>query len=256
MQFTGTFKPHPKGFGFVQTVEGLGIFVAPKIAKRFFHFDVVQVEAEQAEDDRWSASSLTLVEAGMRRIAGTIERDNGTFWVVPELSMLPKFPVYAGETMLSKHGDKVVAEALATPAGWAMELRANIGPADGKNWESEIGIALHNIPKDTWDAPVKLADVEGYADMLHLDMVTIDSESTTDVDDAVLVKETDTGFDLYVGIADASNYVEPGSRLDQYAFERATTLYFAQQVHSMLPRSISSKAGSNAYWSSLLPGST
>lgn len=248
MQFTGTFKPHPKGFGFVQTVEGLGIFVAPKIAKRFFHFDVVQVEAEQAEDDRWSASSLTLVEAGMRRIAGTIERDNGTFWVVPELSMLPKFPVYAGETMLSKHGDKVVAEALATPAGWAMELRANIGPADGKNWESEIGIALHNIPKDTWDAPVKLADVEGYADMLHLDMVTIDSESTTDVDDAVLVKETDTGFDLYVGIADASNYVEPGSRLDQYAFERATTLYFAQQVHSMLPRSISSKAGS------LLPG--
>lgn len=36
MQFTGTFKPHPKGFGFVQTVEGLGIFVAPKLAKRFF----------------------------------------------------------------------------------------------------------------------------------------------------------------------------------------------------------------------------
>ena len=248
MLFTGTFKPHPKGFGFVQTVEGLGIFVAPKIAKRFFHFDVVQVEAEQADDDRWSASALTLIEAGMRRIAGTIERHDDTYWVVPELSMLPKFPVYAGETMASKHGDKVVAEALATPAGWAMELRANIGPATSKNWESEIGIALHNIPTDTWAAPVKLADVEGYADMLHLDMVTIDSESTTDVDDAVLVEENDLGFDLYVGIADASNYVEPGSDLDKYAFDRATTLYFAQQVHSMLPRSISSKAGS------LLPG--
>ena len=249
MQFTGTFKPHPKGFGFVQTVEGLGIFVAPKIAKRFFHFDVVEVEAEQAEDTRWSASSLTLVEPGMRRIAGTIEQSqDGSYWVVPELSMLPKFPVYAGETMVSKHGDKVVAEALATPSGWAMELRANIGPATGKNWESEIGIALHNIPKDTWDAPVKLADVEGYADRLDLNMVTIDSEETTDVDDAVLVVENKDGFDLYVGIADASNYVEPGSDLDKYAFERATTVYFAQQVHSMLPRSISSKAGS------LLPG--
>ena len=248
MQFTGTFKPHPKGFGFVQTVEGLGIFVAPKIAKRFFHFDVVQVDAEQAADDRWSASSLTLIEPGMRRIAGTIEQQDNTFWVVPELSMLPKFPVYAGETMISKHGDKVVAEALATPAGWAMELRTNIGPATGKNWESEIGIALHSIPTDTWSAPVKLADVGGYADRLNLEMVTIDSESTTDVDDAVWVKEDEKGFDLYVGIADASNYVEPGSDLDKYAFDRATTLYFAQQVHSMLPRTISSKAGS------LLPG--
>ena len=248
MQFTGTFKPHPKGFGFVQTVEGLGIFVAPKIAKRFFHFDVVKVDAEQAEDARWSASALTLIEPGMRRIAGTIECQDNTFWVVPELSMLPKFSVYAGETMVSKHGDKVVAEALATPAGWAMELRANIGPATGKNWESEIGIALHSIPTDTWSAPVKLADVGGYVDRLNLEMVTIDSESTTDVDDAVWVKEDEKGFDLYVGIADASNYVEPGSDLDKYAFDRATTLYFAQQVHSMLPRTISSKAGS------LLPG--
>lgn len=57
MQFTGTFKPHPKGFGFVQTA-GLGIFVVPKLAKRFFHFDVVQAEAEQAEDERWSAQSF------------------------------------------------------------------------------------------------------------------------------------------------------------------------------------------------------
>lgn len=244
MQFTGTFKPHPKGFGFVQTVEGLGIFVAPKLAKRFFHFDVVQAEAEQAEDERWSAQSLTLVEPGMRRIAGTIERHDDALWVVPELSMLPKFPVYAGETMPATHGDKVVAEALATPAGWAMELKANIGPATGKNWESEIGIALHGIPTDNWVAPVKQADLSGYADMQHLPMVTIDSESTTDVDDAVFVEETSNGFTLYVGIADASSYVEEGSDLDKYAFERATTVYFAQQIHSMLPRSISSKAGS------------
>lgn len=249
MQFTGTFKPHPNGFGFVQTAEGLGIFVAPKMAKRFFHFDVVQVEAAQDEQERWSAQSLTLLEPGLRRIAGTIERqDDGSTWVIPELSMLPKFPVYAGETMASKPGDKVVAEALGTPAGWAMELRANIGPATGKNWESEIGLALHNIPTDTWNAPVKKANVEGYVDMQHLEMVTIDSASTTDVDDAVLVQETADGFRLYVGIADASNYVEPGSDLDKYAFERATTLYFAQQVHSMLPREISSQAGS------LLPG--
>lgn len=248
MQFTGTFKPHPKGFGFVQTTEGLGIFVAPKMAKRFFHFDIVQVEAEQDEQERWSAQALTLVEPGLRRIAGTIERHDDALWVVPELSMLPKFPVYSGETMVAKHGDKVVAEALGTPGGWAMELRANIGPATGKNWESEIGLALHNIPTDTWQAPVKKANVDGYVDMQHLDMVTIDSATTTDVDDAVLVQETADGFRLYVGIADASNYVEPGSDLDKYAFDRATTLYFAQQVHAMLPRAISSQAGS------LLPG--
>lgn len=248
MQFTGTFKPHTKGFGFVQTVEGVSIFVPPKMARRFFYFDVVEVEAEQDESERWSAQSLNLVEKGMRRIAGTIEHQDNAFWVIPELSMLPRFPVYAQDTTVLNAGDKVIAEALATPSGWAMELRSNIGPATSKNWESILSTQLYDIPTMEWNEPVAAPDLSGYADMTHLPMVTIDSALTTDVDDAVLVKKTEDGFILYVGIADASAYVREGSDLDKHAFERATTVYFAQQVHPMLPRTISSQAGS------LLPG--
>lgn len=250
MQFSGTFKPHPKGFGFVQAVEGPSIFVPPKLARRFFYFDTVQVEAVQDESARWSAQSLTLLEPGARRIAGTVEHHDNAFWVVPELPVLPRFAVYAQNTMKINPGDKVVAEALGTSAGWVMEIRDNVGPATTKNWESELSMKLYAIPNDPWLAPPPMPVINDYANMEHLAMVTIDSESTTDVDDAVFVQEKDNGFVLHVAIADASAYVVEGSDLDAYAFERATTVYMTQRVIPMLPRSISSNAGS------LLPGKT
>ena len=40
MEFKGLFKPNPRGFGFVNT-DTHGIYVHPRIAKRFFYFDIL-----------------------------------------------------------------------------------------------------------------------------------------------------------------------------------------------------------------------
>lgn len=85
-----------------------------------------------------------------------------------------------------------------------------------------------------------LANIEGRKDLRHLPFVTIDGETAKDFDDAVYVKATPgSGYVLYVAIADVASYVQSGSKIDQAAFERATSVYFPGQVIPMLPEQLS-----------------
>ncbi len=90
------------------------------------------------------------------------------------------------------------------------------------------------------DMAMSEADCEGRMDLRALPIFTIDSAETKDIDDAIsLTKTSDGGFELGVHIADVSNYVKPGSELDKEAFNRATSVYYADQVVPMLPKQLS-----------------
>ena len=90
------------------------------------------------------------------------------------------------------------------------------------------------------NAEVSEKDTEGRMDLRALPIFTIDSAETKDIDDAIsLTKTPEGGFELGVHIADVSNYVKPGSELDNEAFNRATSVYYADQVVPMLPKQLS-----------------
>lgn len=75
--------------------------------------------------------------------------------------------------------------------------------------------------------------------------VTIDSQSTKDIDDALSITKTPTGFLVLIAIADPTKSVKPGSDLDDRAREMAATIYtrdFAKV--SMLPKRITQESGS------------
>ncbi len=76
-------------------------------------------------------------------------------------------------------------------------------------------------------------------DLTDLDFVTIDGKNAKDFDDAICVDEKSDSFDIYVAIADVSHFVEPGSFIDQEAYERSTSIYFRGKVIPMLPEKIS-----------------
>src|SRR5271166_5891343 len=77
-------------------------------------------------------------------------------------------------------------------------------------------------------------------DYRGLPIVTIDGETARDFDDAVHVRQLESGnYELQVHIADVAQYVTPNSPLDQEARLRGTSVYFPDRAVPMLPLELS-----------------
>lgn len=72
-------------------------------------------------------------------------------------------------------------------------------------------------------------------DLRHIHTLTIDSDHTQDMDDAVSISKTVNGYVLTVHIADVANFVEPFTPLFNEAAKRATSVYLPGVTARMLP---------------------
>ena len=108
-------------------------------------------------------------------------------------------------------------------------------------------IFIHELPSK-WSPEVlkeanlvsnKIENTKDRKDLTNLAFVTIDGEDAKDFDDAIFCKENKKGFTLFVAIADVSFYVKTGSKLDNEAKKRGTSIYFPSSVIPMLPEKLS-----------------
>lgn len=73
-----------------------------------------------------------------------------------------------------------------------------------------------------------------------LSFFTIDSASTKDIDDAIAVVQDESGYDLYVAIADVDYFVKKDSELDLNAQDMSNTFYMlTSKKINMFPKSLS-----------------
>ena len=108
-------------------------------------------------------------------------------------------------------------------------------------------ISMHELPSK-WQ-PDLLAEAQKVTkkkkaakyrkDLRNLPFATIDGADAKDFDDAVYCIKNASDYKLYVAIADVSFYVESGSKLDNEAKKRGTSIYFPGTVVPMLPESLS-----------------
>lgn len=251
----GTFKPHPKGFGFINTDTDVTVFVSPRMARGLFFGDQVSCTTTIDDLGRLTAASVTLQASPRRRLAATIVKTHNGLEAMPEWSPVPCIAL-AKDGMKVSEDDRVVIEVSAGDAmvPWRAAVVWNGGPLSAKNVESELALAELQIPGHTTVELEELARVavaEGHArlkeesfreDLRALPFVTIDSQYTKDIDDAIHVERKGDGFVLKVAIADVAQYVVADSELDQDARNRGTTVYFNQQTIPMLPRVLSNEA--------------
>ena len=84
-------------------------------------------------------------------------------------------------------------------------------------------------------------DLVGREDLRGVPLITIDGETARDFDDAVYVERKDSGFVLWVAIADVSHYVDKGSALDKDARSRAGPAFTFPNARSICSRARSPK---------------
>lgn len=127
-----------------------------------------------------------------------------------------------------------------------VKIEKRLGDQHTPGIEREIAKSLFKLPGPWAETILEGADqesieqaAESRTSWTDLPLVTIDGIDAKDYDDAVYVEKTDTGYRLYVAIADVSHYVKKDGYLDQEAKKRGNSVYFPGYVIPMLPEVLS-----------------
>jgi len=100
-------------------------------------------------------------------------------------------------------------------------------------WNDQVEAQLATLDEAAIEAKKAERD-----DLSGTPFITIDAESTVDMDDALYAIENDQGWMLSVAIADPCALIETGSAIEKSALLRATSIYFPGQQVPMLPEKL------------------
>ncbi|HET8878068.1 MAG TPA: RNB domain-containing ribonuclease [Arthrobacter sp.] len=95
--------------------------------------------------------------------------------------------------------------------------------------DAEAAVAGHELPE---------------LDLTHVEFVTIDPASSTDLDQALFIDRAGEGYKVFYAIADVPSFVAPGGALDAETRRRGQTFYTPEGRIPLHPEVISEAAGS------------
>ena len=243
----GVVKGTSKGFGFLEVGEKESYFIPPPHMKKVMHGDHITAIL-RTENEREMVEPETLIEPGVTRFVARVK------WFRDRLNIVPDHPLMKDaikarpkkgiDEKSLKEGDWVLAEltrhALKDNGFFAniVEVIAGVDDPIAPWW---VVLARNELakqaPEDTQDWQPIEESIERH-DLTDVPFITIDGESTLDMDDALSIKKRDNGWELLVAIADPTAYVAPNSVMDKVAAERAFTVYLPGRNIPMLPRTL------------------
>ena len=104
----------------------------------------------------------------------------------------------------------------------------------------EVIDELDSIPQFLSSNDIQEGLANGRKDLRDEVIFTIDGADTKDIDDAISIEKiSDKEYILGVHIADVSYYVNEGSKIDEEAYFRGTSVYLVDRVLPMLPHKLS-----------------
>lgn len=259
---TGTYRGTGRGFGFFLPEDGESrsddLFVPPHQENGAWDGDRVEVAVQPDEQTpgRFTARVIRILERTNKRVTGILRKVNRQLWLQPDNERLPGPIKVTGKPRGSgfklRDGERAGVEITSygsalTPALGA--IRADFGPAGNRAAAVEAILYSQEVcrefPEEVMDEAERLPQavpaeaLRNRLDLREKTIITIDAQASKDLDDAVSLEREGNNWVLGVHIADVSSYVAPDSALDQEAFTRGTSVYFADQVVPMLPVALS-----------------
>lgn len=212
----------------------------------------VLVVQEKGED---KLTIEELLETKLKTFTGQFIEDETGAYVIPDvIGLNRKIRIPKSYTKKAQNNDFVYVEILEhpftnkKPKAKVLEI---ISPSNADMVEIKYSSFKNKIKEDFKEETLKEVDIfdENFIsekgnerkDLRNIPFITIDSESTTDIDDAVYVEYKDNQWKLYVAIADVTEFVIEGSKLDIEAKERTSSIYYLGKNIPMIPQKLSSE---------------
>ncbi len=245
------------GFGFIRDEKGTEYFVAGKYLLGSLVGDKVLARSIPPRVDGTKEAEVLsiLEESSQTRLSGRIvlSEDGEFLRFLPDNMNLTMHISYK-ESENYHLNDKVICTVISRGErhrDHLVKVLMNFGSTDSAENCMNAKIMAQNIPVEFTPETLRQAeklqqdgitdfDLENRLDLRNEIIFTIDGAHSKDLDDAVSVeKKPDGGYVLGVHIADVSHYVRNGTPLDAEAFERGTSIYYADKVIPMLPKALS-----------------
>ncbi|MDR6299783.1 ribonuclease R [Mesonia maritima] len=257
--YEGFLEITSKKDGYV-IVDGLeeDIFIPNKNLNKAFHGDFVQVYVYKRRRRRNNEGEITQVlERKKTTFVGVLQlQQNFGFVEVKSGKMYTDIFVPKNKTMKAEDNTVVLVEVedwpddADSPFGKVIEILGKPGEHETVMQSILVENGLpHDFPKeveefaDQIDTSIQESEIQKRRDMRETLTFTIDPKDAKDFDDALSFKILENGnYEIGIHIADVSHYLQPGTILDEEAYERATSIYLVDRVVPMLPEVLSNNA--------------
>jgi len=254
---TGRVDMTPYGTAYVVSPQlEEDVFIASPNLNHALNNDLVKVAlfANHGRRSRLEGEVIEIVEEGRREFVGIIERNSKYAFVIVDKRYIP-YDIFVAndDAMNAKNGQKVVVQIVEwpkkakNPIGKVVKVLGDVG-----NNETEMHAILeefdlpYHFTKELEDEANALPDeipaqeIRQRRDFRDVTTFTIDPADAKDFDDALSIEFLeDETYQIGVHIADVTYYVRPGTKLEEEAQKRATSVYLVDRVVPMLPEKLS-----------------
>jgi exoribonuclease II len=248
----GLIRTTTKRFGFVLLDDGREAFLDPEQMMRVLPDDRVEVEITLNNKEQLEAKLEKLISSSLKEFVGRYVNKGNNDFVEPDLNNFTRWLFIPPQDRKGLSvGDLIhctIARHPFNDGRAQVRVLNKLGKHTDTGVESRYTIAKYQLANEWVPAvqaqassinwlPLEFSTNE--IDLTHIPFVTIDSENTRDMDDAIYISKNAQGWELITAIANPSKHIELGSPLELSARERASTVYMLGQSITMLPSELS-----------------
>lgn len=257
----GIISVSSRGTGYVATT----LKEDPEIPKQHLntalHGDMVEIVLHPKGRSRQTGEVVRIISRAKNAFAGVLEKEDKLFFLKPDdTKMYTDILIPEKNLSGAKVGQKVYAElsswedARKAPEGKIIKVLGRPGDNDvemhaialEKGFDSELPDRVKSEAQKIKIAGIKKEDYIGRRDFSKTLTFTIDPSDAKDFDDAISFREIGdprysgtSDYEIGIHIADVSHYVKVGSKLDEEARGRGTSVYLVDRTIPMLPEILS-----------------